>query len=363
MTPRLPGAPTGPGTTAARLHLTRRARSVGDVTVIPPLRCPGPLRDDRALGEELNERLIEWADQVGIYPGRLDAVRATDFGRLIMLCHPGTDDVERLLAPARCTLAAWALDDHYCDDPGLGAAPALAGARLAIAAATVDGIHLPGPNAARFEQAVRDDPVLVAMRSAVEHLARLATPVQTARARHVYTTLLTALGQEATWRAASRTPPVWEYLINRQANSFQPCLAVIDVVGGYELAPRLWADRRVQDAFAAASLAASLVNDLYSLAREGRSDAGDFNLPLVTAAEDGCPLQEAVDRSAALHDRLMHRFEAQSAELSLTGPPELGHYLAGIAAWCGGNHAWHRGNPRYASSPSADRPVPTRSPS
>ncbi|MFF4408902.1 family 2 encapsulin nanocompartment cargo protein terpene cyclase [Streptomyces sp. NPDC001262] len=349
--PRLPGGPTGLGTSAAHL------RPAGDGIVIPPLHCPRPLRDDRGLGEELDERLVEWAGQVGIYPGRLDELRATGFGRLVMLCHPGTDQVERLLIPARCTLAAWAVDDHYCDDPGLGAVPELTGSRLGITAATVDRVRLPDPFAAGFEQAVRDDPALRAVRSAVEHLARLATPVQTARARHIYTALLTALGQEASWRAASRTPPVWEYLINRQANSFQPCLAVIDVVGGYELAPQVWADHRVQHAFATAALAASLVNDLYSVAREGRSAIGDFNLALAVAAEDGCTLQEAVDRSAALHDDLMRRFETQAAELSLTGPPELCRFLAGITAWCGGNHAWHQGSPRYAS-----RPTPARSP-
>ncbi|MCQ8772946.1 SAM-dependent methyltransferase [Streptomyces telluris] len=87
-----------------------------------------------------------------------------------MLCHPGTDDIERLLAPARCTLAAWALDDHYCDDPGLGAAPALAGARPAIAAATVDGLYhhpygigpydpgvLEGPASADRDQRIVDE--------------------------------------------------------------------------------------------------------------------------------------------------------------------------------------------------------------
>ncbi|QDQ09193.1 family 2 encapsulin nanocompartment cargo protein terpene cyclase [Streptomyces spectabilis] len=346
----LPTGPTGLGTAAARL-LPRRPPSA-TATVpdlhIPDLHTCGPLRDDPALGEEVDDRLLAWAAGIGIYPGRLEHVRAARFGRLMMLCHPDTDDVERLLAPARCTLAAWALDDHYCDDADLGAAPHLLGSRLAVAAATLDGLRLPGPCAARFEDAVHHDPVLEAVRSAVGQLARVARPTQLTRARHAMASLFAALAQEATWRATSRTPAVWEYLVNRQANSFRPCLTVIDAVGGYQLGDDLWSDPRLQHAVTTATLASSLLNDLYSVHREAHGAQADFNLPLAVAAEEGCSLQEAVDRSAALHNELMHRYEAQAATLALGGPPELHRYLAGISAWCGGNHAWHRDNPRYA---------------
>ncbi len=39
--------------------------------------CPGPVRDDPALGREVNDRLVDWAEQVGICPGRLDRLRGT----------------------------------------------------------------------------------------------------------------------------------------------------------------------------------------------------------------------------------------------------------------------------------------------
>lgn len=344
--------PSGLGTSAARLRPPRPVppapAAVSAPVPVPPLHCPRPLRDDRALGEEVNDRLVEWAGRTGLYADRLDALRSTGFGRLIMLCHPDTDDVDVLLAPARCVLATWALDDYYCDDEGLGAAPALVGSRLAVAAAVVQRIGLPSPYAAEFETAVERDPVLVALRSAVRHLACLASPVQLSRARHALTTLFQGLAQEGTWRATSHLPSVWEYLSNRQTNSFLPCLTVIDAVGGYELPPETGADPRVERAVAAAALAASLLNDLYSLTAEHDSATLDFNLPTSLAAEDSCSLQEAVHRTADLHDELMHRFEAESAALGRTGPPELRRYLSGIAAWCGGNLAWHRDSPRYA---------------
>ncbi|MDJ0347310.1 hypothetical protein QMK19_37260 [Streptomyces sp. H10-C2] len=90
---------------------------------MPELYCPEPVRDDAALGEEINERLVAWAAQVGIHAGQLDGLRAADFGRLIMLIYPGTDDPDRLLATGTCVLAAWAVDDYYCDDESAGAAP------------------------------------------------------------------------------------------------------------------------------------------------------------------------------------------------------------------------------------------------
>lgn len=351
---RFLSGPSGLGTSAARLRPPHPvppspARTAAPERIpVPALHCPRPLRDDLALGQELNDRLVEWAARAGLYAGRLDTLRATGFGRLIMLCYPDTDDVDVLLAPARCALAVWTMDDHYCDDPRLGAAaPELLGSRLAPAAATAERMGLPPPYAADFEAAVGRDPVLVALRSAVDHLARLATPVQMSRARHAFASLFPALAQEASWRAASRVPAVWEYLINRQTNSFLPCLAVIDAVGGYELPPETGADLRVQRAVASAALATSLVNDLYSLATENDSTILDFNLPTAIAAEDACPLQEAVHRTADLHDELMHRFEAEAATLSRTGPPELRRYLAGITAWCGGNLEWHRNSPRY----------------
>jgi 2-methylisoborneol synthase len=42
------------------------------------------VRDDRALDEQVNARLTDWAEQVGIYPG-LDRRHKASIGRLMML--------------------------------------------------------------------------------------------------------------------------------------------------------------------------------------------------------------------------------------------------------------------------------------
>jgi 2-methylisoborneol synthase len=82
---------------------------------------------------------------------------------------------------------------------------------------------------------MREDRVLVGLRSAVEHMPRYATPAQMARWCYDSAELFVVFDAEAGWRNAGRVPPVWEYLVVREINSFMPCIALIDPVSGYEL--------------------------------------------------------------------------------------------------------------------------------
>jgi 2-methylisoborneol synthase len=338
-----PSGPTGFGTSAARV-VTKR--SVGG-SAVPQLYCPPAVRDDPALGDEVNNRLVEWAGQVGIYAGQLDRVRAAGFGRLIMLAHPDTDDPDRLLAAAKCALAEWAVDDHYVDDEEAGANPQLLGERLAIANAVVDPVQLTPRYDPEFEEAVQGDPVLRGLRSSLDNLARYATWTQVTRLRRELAVMFVAYNQEAGWRASGRTPKVWEYLMHRHENSFLPCMVLIDAVGGYELPVFEFAEPHVRRVFTIAGSASVLVNDLYSMAKE---DVTDTNLPRLIAAEEQCSLQEAIERSVEIHDELMHTFEAEAAAISLAGSPALRRFLAGLWAWLGGSREWHSGSARYSGA-------------
>ncbi|MFC5724250.1 family 2 encapsulin nanocompartment cargo protein terpene cyclase [Streptomyces gamaensis] len=351
----VPAGPSGLGTAAARIApppasgpaAGERPQRPAAPASVPALYCPPAVRDDPALAKEVNDRLIDWAAEVGIYAGRLEALRATDFGRLLMLTHPDTDDADRLLAAAKCGLAEWAADDHYCDDESAGADPRLLGPRLCVANAAVDPAHLPVRYAPELEGAIRDDPVLTALRSALDHITRYAGPAQTGRLAHEISGLFAGFNAEAGWRTAGRTPPVWEYLVNRQCNSFLPMVALVDAVGGYQVPATEYYDPRVRRAFTMACTAATLVNDLYSMARESDSPGPEFNLPTVIAAEENCSLEEAVRRSALLHDELVHTFETEAAVLAAAGSPALRRFLAGTWAWLGGNREWHSTTPRY----------------
>jgi 2-methylisoborneol synthase len=342
----IPDGPTGLGTSAARISAGRSA----DDRSGPTLYCPPALRDDKALGEEVNNRLIDWAEQIGIYPGRLDRLQEANFGRLMMLTHPATDDPDRLLAAAKCALAEWATDDHFLDDESMGADANVIGSRLGITYAAVDPADLPVRYAPQLDQALSEEPVAVAYRSAFEHLARYASATQVARLRHELSVMFMAYNHEAQWRAAGRIPPVWEYLTHRHENSFLPCMVLVDPIAGYELPSFEFADRRVRRVFALAGTATVLMNDLYSMAKE---TAADFDLPKVIAAEENCSPQEAIERSVQIHNELMHTFEAEAAALSHLGSPTLRRFLVDIWAWLGGNREWHSTSERYHSASNA----------
>ncbi|MDT7596922.1 MAG: 2-methylisoborneol synthase, partial [Pseudonocardiales bacterium] len=278
---QLLSGPTGLGTSAARipwqgatLSETRAATgrlSAGasaDAGAGPALYCPPAVRDDVALGEEVNDRLVDWAEQVGIYPGQLDRVRTANFGRLMMLTHPATDDPDRLLAASKCVLAEWATDDHFLDEESMGADAKVIASRLGITYAAVDPVDLPVRYAPQLDRALSEEPVAVAYRSAFEHLARYATATQVARLRHELAVMFMAYNHEANWRATGRIPPVWEYLTHRHENSFLPPMVLVDPIAGYELPAFEFADRRVRRVFCLAGSASVILNDLYSMGKE-----------------------------------------------------------------------------------------------
>lgn len=343
--PRLDG-PTGLGTSALRIPpaSSPTVAAAGDAAGEPRLFCPGPIRDDPALGEEVNNRLVEWAGEVGIYPGRLDRLRACDFGRLIMLAHPGTNDPDRLLAAAKCVVAEWAADDYIVDEVSLGADPAVVGSRLAKLHVVVDPARLPARYAPELERYGREEAIAVAFRGAMRHLAEYASVPQMARFQHQMSILFLAWNQEADWHSNRRTPPVWEYLVQRHLNSYLPPMILVDVVAGYELSPTEFFDPRVRRAFTTAGLANVLLNDLYSGAQESDSD---HNLPRVIVAEERCTPREAISRTVEIHNELMHAFVAEATMLSAVGSPTLRRFLADTWAWLGGSREWHATTARY----------------
>lgn len=357
---RLPGHPGGPGApgrtapapgrtgTGAPSEGPAAASESGGPEVdgerIPALYCPPAVRDDPALGDEVDDRLLVWAEEMGVYPGQLDRVRSAGFGRLIMLAHPETDDPDRLLAAAKCALAEWSVDDHYVDGEAEEAHPELLGQRLAIAHSVIDQAHLPLRYAPQLEEVVRADPVMRALRSSLDNLGRYATASQVRRLRHELAIMFVAYNQEGVWLATGHRPPVWEFLMHRHENSFVPCMALIDAVAGYELPHQAFSEPSVRRVFTLAGSASVIVNDLYSM---GKEDVTDLSLPRLIATEDGCSLGEAVRRTVDIHDELMHAFEAEAAALALTGSPELRRFLWGLWAWLGGSREWHARSPRY----------------
>lgn len=82
----------------------------------------------------------------------------------------------------------------------------------------------------------------------------IATPAQAGRLKHALATLFIGFGGESGWRLAQRTPPLREYLMGRQLNSFFCSMILPDVAAGYELDPQLCYLPDVQRAPRAAAL-------------------------------------------------------------------------------------------------------------
>lgn len=333
------------------------SQSPSAVTV-PALYCPDPVRVNECLGAEVNDLLEAWVAEVGTFPGRLDHVRACDYGRYAMLIHPDTDDPQRLLLAAQCMAALYAVDDYYCDDERTGSDPVLIGPRLTLAQVALDPAYLAGGYATGLDDALNADPVLVGLSSYINRVARFATPAQVARVRHETVAMFVTMSGEAGWRLTKSAPSAWEYLAARQANSFLPCMTLIDIVGGYEVPAGVYADPLVRRATMLAASASIILNDLYSMAKESTPDIGDYNLPTVIAAEHGCSPQEATDRTAAIHDELVRSFEVAREQLTDVFPvPALWRYLAGLHAWLGGSREWHRSSGLYHTVNQSEQPI------
>ncbi|WP_106804302.1 Camphene synthase [Pseudomonas sp. S5D5] len=314
--------------------------------IVPKLHCPEPTRVDEQLARQVDDLLLPWIDRMGIFTGQTAKVHATGFGRFAMLCHPDTDAPERLLLVAQAFAALISLDDQYCYDELSGTVPQPLGPRLLLALAAVEPVRLTAPYSATLAHALASDAVTRALQDCMVHLVSLASPSQAARVRYELAVLFVAMNAEATWRTAQVPTLTWEYLVQRQGNSFMPFTALIDVVAGYELNANIYASAPVRQIITLVSCAATLVNDLYSTAREQVTGEA-FNLPTLLADEHHCSLQDAMCMAAMIHDDLVRTYEAQEYKLLKDASPALKRFLRGLKAWMAGSREWHQRSGRY----------------
>ncbi|HEX6340147.1 family 2 encapsulin nanocompartment cargo protein terpene cyclase [Umezawaea sp.] len=312
-----------------------------------PLYCPLPERVDDALAEEVDRRLVAWAEGCGFSEEEAAQLGRAEFGRLVVLAHPDCDDLERLLISARLNAAWWAADDLYADDTALGAVPAELPQRLALAMAAMDPLPGAGEFTRDLDEALRADRVLVALRSGMEHLADHGTPAQCQRVCHSTFTMFVSWTAYAAWKHKGVQPPAWEYLAARQHDSFYTSMTLVDVLGGYELPANLFYEPRVRSAAIQAGTAAVLVNDLFSVTKDLADENPPGNMVLQVAADRGCSVEEATEVTVDLHNGLVRDFQATHRTLRTVASPQLQRFMHGLRAWMGGGFEWHSTSPRY----------------
>ncbi|MFE9597993.1 family 2 encapsulin nanocompartment cargo protein terpene cyclase [Streptomyces hokutonensis] len=329
----LPGPPDLAG--------TLRARRTG---AIPGLTHRPAAPADPEKAAELDRRLETWARGLDLFPAAWDGDFAGfQFGRAVVLQHPGALDLERLTAAGKLLLAENIVDNCYCEeDEDKGGSHRGLGGRLIMAQSALDPLHSAPEPEAEWQQGVQADGPLRSYHFALKDYALLATPSQTDRLVHDIARLHLGYLAEAAWAEIRYRPRVWEYLVMRQFNNFRPCLSIVDAVDGYELPEQVYARPEIQRVTALAGNATTIVNDLYSFTKE-LSDPGHLNLPQVVAANERCGLKAAYLKSVEIHNRIMDAFDEESAALS-TASPLVARYTEGLATWVSGNHEWHATN-------------------
>ncbi len=345
--------PSGLGTSAARL-ITGLSGPDPAYAELPwgdgsasPLYCPVAERVNDALGNEVDDRLVEWGRECGFTGDELGKLRAAGFGRLVMLAHPDCDDPDRLLIAAQLNAGWWAADDYYADDSEMGATPTELPPRLALVMAAMDPVAPAGEFTPPLDEALRGDPILVALHSAIGHLARHGTPAQVQRACYATFSMFVAWDAYAAWRHTGTYPPAWQYLATRQHDSFYTSMVLVDAVGGYELAANHCYDPRVRRLMMQAGTASVLVNDLHSVAKDAADENPVCNMVLQIAADRDCSVEEATEITVDLHNQIVRDFEAGHRELRAVPSVELQRFVRGLRAWMGGGFVWHATNPRY----------------
>ena len=317
----------------------------------PPLYLPPLARDNPALGEAVDSALVEWAERMGLYEGRLDTLADTGYGQLVELAHADSDDVDSLLLAAQLNTVWWAADDYYADEADLGAKPEKLSERLSLVTSVFDPpVPIGGPYDAEMEEFMAGDPVLVATQSAVARMRRRATPDQLARVYDATAQMYVSWNSYAAWQHNGLIPEPWRYIAARQHDSFHTSMTLIDIVGGYEPPSGVVNSQDVRHAAMGAGLASVLVNDLHSLRKDTAEGATDFNLPTLIAHHTGCSAADAVAETVALHNRIVAEFEQTHAALRAIPSLQLQRYLSGLRNWMAGGFAWHARSSRYAAT-------------
>ncbi|CAG7654164.1 family 2 encapsulin nanocompartment cargo protein terpene cyclase [Actinacidiphila bryophytorum] len=328
---RLPGPPT----------LTRPRRG----GAIPGLRYRPAVPADPAKVQEVDRRLEAWARELDLFPPAWKGDFAGfQFGRAVVLQHPRAVDLDRLTLAGELLLAENLVDSCYCEeDEGRGGSHRGLGGPLIISQSAIDPFHSTPELEAEWQRGVQADGPLRSYHWAMKDYTTFATPSQCDRFVHDIARLHLGYLAEAAWAETRHVPRVWEYLVMRQFNNFRPCLSIVDAVDGYELPEFVYARPEIQRITALACNATTIVNDLYSFAKEMASDPDHLNLPQVVAANEGEGLKAAYLRSVDIHNEVMAAFEEEAAALSATSLV-VERYALGLSDWLAGNHEWHATN-------------------
>jgi hypothetical protein len=283
---------------------------------------------------------LEWADRYGLAddPAVRRRLAATRSARLAGRVSPRAT-LPGLLLNTDWQTWLFLFDDAFCDESDLGRRP-------------TDTIELATEVLRVIERGQvpprTPNPFLPALGDLRARLTRLATPEQFHRfaAQTVYYML--ALTWEAAHRERRTLADLPEYVVmRRHSGAVFPCLALIDVINGFELPGAVWTSPEVRAVNDAAADIICWANDIMSYPREVRRSTQVLSLPEVLSRARHLPIDLALREAAALHDRRISEYQRLEAPLLALGDVRIDRYLADIRAWISGHLAWSAETRRY----------------
>ena len=308
-------------------------------SALPRLRSPFPssLHEQTVVAESAT---LGWADRFGLAgdPAVRRRLAATRSARLAGRVGPRAT-LPGLLLNTDWQTWLFLFDDAFCDESDLGRRPADTIETAAQVLRVIERGELPERGA---------NPFLAALADLRARLVRMATPEQFDRFTSQTVGYLLALTWEASHRERRTLADLPEYAVmRRHSGAVFPCLALIDVINGFELPGELWSSPQLRAVNDAAADIICWGNDILSYPREVRRSTQVLSLPAVLSRALHLPIERALEEAAAMHDRRIRDYQRLEAPLLDDGDPRIVRYLGDIRAWISGHLAWSAETRRY----------------
>ncbi|MFB8237548.1 hypothetical protein ACFC58_13450 [Kitasatospora purpeofusca] len=348
---RRPGAPSGLGSSAARLAAQyapvlpeppAAVASPGYPFVLPPFRLPWPSRLNPHL-EQARQEAKDWARTVGLLapvtapPGppiwTESSFDSDDWPLFAALTHPDAS-ARQLTLVAQWDVCALALDDHFVTAYKLPRD--LAGARAFTTRVPLlmplDGGPVPPP-ANQIEHALAE-------------LWARTSPDMPPALRHRFPAhvahFVASNLEELDAIAQQRVPDPVHHVEFRRASAGTDLSIALT---GHR-PPATDPLRRLEDAFADS---VGLRNDIYSYRKEIDEEREISNAVLAVRRLLGGSLQQAVDVTYRLFEQRVAEFRRIAGQE--LGPEHAG-YVAALKDWMAGDNEWYRRTGRYRAGSS-----------
>ncbi|MER6912652.1 hypothetical protein ABT354_13375 [Streptomyces sp. NPDC000594] len=308
---------------------------------IPSLHCPFPdqVHPD---ADEIDRASLRWLDAFALITD--PAVRAR-FGRSRIGWQASRTtpraDTELVQLHSDWQMWLFAFDDIRSEEAEAGARPG------PMARSLVSFLRILQDPGTRVDE---EDAFTTALRSLRRRLEAVAGQVQVDR----FVTSVLGYGFAQVWEAANRADAVWptveEYTAMRVHSGAVPtCLALIDVVGRFELPAAELARPEVKRLTTKAVNVVCWANDIHSYEKESIRSHHPVNLPTLLLRRDRGTVQEAIDLAARMHDAEVAAYRALRPRVPAGA--ELERYLDGLESWMRGNLTWSLSTGRYHRTP------------